>query len=84
MNLPPIEYFFGNTPLNNWIRTCKPYKPTVKLSCGMEIIPLEISPKLMAMMGAINEIHLNYFKQANYFINENHTNTYRLDRDKRS
>lgn len=25
-NLPPIEYFFGNTPLMNWIRNCKPFK----------------------------------------------------------
>lgn len=30
INLPQIQYFYGNTDFNNWIRRCKHFVPTSK------------------------------------------------------
>lgn len=30
MKLPPIEYFYGRTPLRVWISKCKPFIPIKK------------------------------------------------------
>lgn len=45
MNLPPIEYFYGRTPLKEWISRCKPFVPN---GLGKSVISIKVPTRLLS------------------------------------
>ncbi len=73
MNLPPIEYFYGRTPLAIWISNCRPFdhKGLGKSVSMVKFVGKDLSPMYKLYIKAIEHDMEVLQQQINEYFNMN-------------